>query len=1110
MKHLLLILTSFSLFISAAVGQIEMLTGGNLENSSEWQITLLNTPEGSEPAATWNSTAETLAVGAGGNLHVSGLANNTTVQYCIFQEVELSSEKAYIFDGAYKAISINNSWCEVFIGTQPTDGSDYGDGQERVAAFGTWAGYNADDGTFSEDIAAENYKAFSPDSSGTYYFVLKLGSTSWDGNDQAFEIVVDELTLTETDPVEVENLVAGGSLAGGEMEDSLVWNSSFLNTPEGLEPSVSWNNTENTPLYGTGGALSVSGLSNNNTVQYAIYQEITLSKDSMYTFNAAVKDITENLSQSWIEVFIGTSAPVDGEEYNADVPGSTMITSFSSWSEECNHAGIDGTFEMNSCGENTFIPDADGTYYFILKMGSTSWAGDDMPFQLAIDELSLTASRTKPAPEFSANIKNGIAPLEVQFTNKSKMATSVSWDFGDGSEASTEDSPSHVYTEAGKYSVTLTATNEKGDSAIVKADFINVNPPVEVVAGGVLTGGNLEDESQWQTTFLSTPAGSEPVAVWNDTEHTPTAGDGGSLYVTGTSNNSTVQYAIYQKVTLSKDSVYTFNGAVKDFTENLNQAWYEAFIGPEPIDGLDYSKDDADKFLLSEFSTWSNECNPAGIDGTFLANGCINQSFIPDSTGDYYFVIKMGSTSWAGNNMPFALALDELSLIGKRTKPMPQFSADNPLGFAPLTVQFTDESKFATSWSWDFGDGSEASTEQNPVHEYTAVGTYTVTLTVTNEKGDSILTKTDYVKANEKPELPEGEMLYGGNMEDPNLWNITTLNSNGEQSGTWNYTEETMAAGEGGNLLITGSANNATSHYMIWQKVELTAGMKYTFTAAFRDLSENLDHFWSEVFISTVMPVDGQDYAKDAEGTTMIAFFNTWDCGTAPSLDGTYQESACGDEPVGVFIPETSGTYYFSIKTGNTDWENNTYNFSVLIDEVSLQESENVPPPSADFFADVTEGNSPLEVYFTDLSDNATAWEWHFGDGNTSTEQSPMHTYTTAGTYTVTLIASNEGQTDTLVVEDLIAVGPSTGIDELLNSNVKVYPNPSIGLVSIAGRGINSESISIIDITGRVVKHSTLNQDRDQLTVRIEKEGIYFLKLDIDGETRMQKIIIRK
>jgi Leucine-rich repeat (LRR) protein/PKD repeat protein len=62
----------------------------------------------------------------------------------------------------------------------------------------------------------------------------------------------------------------------------------------------------------------------------------------------------------------------------------------------------------------------------------------------------------------------------------------------------------------------------------------------------------------------------------------------------------------------------------------------------------------------------------------------------------------------------------------------------------------------------------------------------------------------------------------------------------------------------------------------------------------------------------------------------------------------------------------------------------------------------------ADFVADETSGPLPLEVQFTDRSDNtATSWQWDFGDGNTSEEQSPNHTYTVAGTYTVMLTISN-------------------------------------------------------------------------------------------------------
>lgn len=48
-----------------------------------------------------------------------------------------------------------------------------------------------------------------------------------------------------------------------------------------------------------------------------------------------------------------------------------------------------------------------------------------------------------------------------------------------------------------------------------------------------------------------------------------------------------------------------------------------------------------------------------------------------------------------------------------------------------LIVNFTNTSEFASSYSWDFGDGTAASTEENPVHEYAGAGTYRVILTVT-------------------------------------------------------------------------------------------------------------------------------------------------------------------------------------------------------------------------------------------------------------------------------------------------------------------------------------------------------------------------------------------
>ena len=69
-------------------------------------------------------------------------------------------------------------------------------------------------------------------------------------------------------------------------------------------------------------------------------------------------------------------------------------------------------------------------------------------------------------------------------------------------------------------------------------------------------------------------------------------------------------------------------------------------------------------------------------------------------------------------------------------------------------------------------------------------------------------------------------------------------------------------------------------------------------------------------------------------------------------------------------------------------------------------------PPVANFTSNVTSGDVPLSVQFTDLSENATEWNWDFGDGNTSTDQNPMHTFSTAGEYTVNLTVSNEYGTD--------------------------------------------------------------------------------------------------
>jgi PKD repeat protein len=82
--------------------------------------------------------------------------------------------------------------------------------------------------------------------------------------------------------------------------------------------------------------------------------------------------------------------------------------------------------------------------------------------------------------------------------------------------------------------------------------------------------------------------------------------------------------------------------------------------------------------------------------------------------------------------------------------------------------------------------------------------------------------------------------------------------------------------------------------------------------------------------------------------------------------------------------------------------------------------------PTAAFSASLTSGCLPLEVCFTDQSSGYPAsWSWDFGDGATSTQQNPCHTYAAPGSYTVSLTVSNGCGEDTQVNPDYIQVGGS-------------------------------------------------------------------------------------
>lgn len=111
-----------------------------------------------------------------------------------------------------------------------------------------------------------------------------------------------------------------------------------------------------------------------------------------------------------------------------------------------------------------------------------------------------------------------------------------------------------------------------------------------------------------------------------------------------------------------------------------------------------------------------------------------------------------------------------------------------------------------------------------------------------------------------------------------------------------------------------------------------------------------------------------------------------------------------------------------------------------MVSFVSCKDDEEDPPanPIASFQYAVSTTNF-LEVTFTNFSQNAATYEWNFGDGQTSTEASPVHTYTSAGNYTVVLTAKNSANTPATFNQTIEIKDPNSALALLAGETSKTW-----------------------------------------------------------------------
>ncbi|MCB9167595.1 MAG: PKD domain-containing protein [Flavobacteriales bacterium] len=292
-------------------------------------------------------------------------------------------------------------------------------------------------------------------------------------------------------------------------------------------------------------------------------------------------------------------------------------------------------------------------------------------------------------------------------------------------------------------------------------------------------------------------------------------------------------------------------------------------------------------------------------------------------------------------------------------------------------VQFSDHSlNGPTGWEWDFGDGG-TSNVPSPGHVYTSSGTYTVTLIVTNANGSDTLTLADLVTVDLDNALtpatcsPQTQSYCCGyGLLGFTFAGISSTSADGAEGYQDRSCGNTATVTEGQSYLAnfdTGDQNDQDTYMWI-------------------DLDNDGDLSNDELVYFALAQTDPSAQVEIPMGTVY----------------GTPLRLRISTDVIGSVNDPCDAPLFGQVE-----------DFSVIV-------QPNLDPPEAHFTASPTTTCDGTVQFFDQSLDLPLDWLWDFGDGMTSTDQSPQHTYASTGTYTVSLTVTNNNGSDQLVQTDLI------------------------------------------------------------------------------------------
>ncbi|MBL0105641.1 MAG: T9SS-dependent M36 family metallopeptidase [Bacteroidetes bacterium] len=445
-------------------------------------------------------------------------------------------------------------------------------------------------------------------------------------------------------------------------------------------------------------------------------------------------------------------------------------------------------------------------------------------------------------------------------------------------------------------------------------------------------------------------------------------------------------------------------------------------------------------------------------------------------------------------------------------------------------VHFTDMSTdIPQSWAWDFGDGG-SSTLQNPTHTYTTAGTFTVTLTVTNTIGNDVMVKSSYISIiiDAAPTVSGDTLICSG---DATL--LTANVSIGNDAEWYDVTNTLLATG----TTYTTPNIFANTTYNVRQITPTTLQNVGPVNATFGAGGYHNTSFEGRELFTTLAPLRLKSVWVDASGTADRTFNLYNGNGSLITSKTVNVVNGQGRVDLNFDIPSI-GDYQLGVTAGSNLYRNNAganypYTLAGLVTITSSNSTTNqltyyyycydwqvqeLPCTSAPAVVNVTVSSAAasqftysatgLDVQFTDASTGSiTGYLWDFGDGGTSTSQSPQHTFAANGTYTVSLLITTAdgcqiSSTQFLTVTDV-------GVSELMASGIEITGKGND--ISIHFETAPSDAhIRITDALGQIVVNEVFSKGT-LFTTSLDKiaSSYVMITVQMDDKSISKKYFIR-